>query len=344
MAGDAPSGPEFAFTGELKGDQSGQEFPVIIRTMEITPDQVPTHHPRKPGRLKTWLLASRPRTLPVSLAPILVGLALALRSGPVALSTVLVILVCVLLIQIGTNFANDYYDHKKGADHPGRKGPLRATQSGWLSPTAMKKAYLLTFAVCLLPGAWLVHLGGWPIIAIGLLSLLFGYLYTGGPFPLAYNGLGDVTVLVFFGPVAVAGTEYLLSGSWSLLAGLTGLGPGMLATAVLVVNNTRDEHEDRASRKMTLVARFGRRFGRWEYTGLLAGAFLVPVVLFLSHADGAPVPRPALLLPLLLAPMTAGYLRLMWTFKNPLQLNPLLGNTALLLLLYSVAFALGIVL
>ena len=185
-----------------------------------------------------------------------------------------------LLLQIGTNYANDYYDHVKGADTDARIGPTRATAAGLVTPAAMKRAFVWVFAVAFVLGMGLVWRAGWPLLVIGVTSVACGVLYTGGPRPLGYLGLGDVLVLAFFGPVALAGTYYVQALRWSDAAVIAGLGPGLIATALLAVNNLRDAETDAEAGKRTLAVRFGRRFAKVEYTGALLTAAAVPVALW----------------------------------------------------------------
>ncbi len=213
---------------------------------------------------KVWIEAARPKTLGASLAPILIGAALAYRHGAFSFFATITSLASALCIQIATNFCNDYCDFKKGADAE-RVGPVRATQAGLIAPETMLRATIITFALAVALGAILVARGGAPILIIGILSVAFGALYTAGPYPLAYIGLGDLFVLIFFGPVAVAGTYYVNALRWSSDAAILGLIPGLLAVGILIVNNLRDYDSDRLVRKRTLVVAFGERFGRLEY-------------------------------------------------------------------------------
>ncbi|RMF56518.1 MAG: 1,4-dihydroxy-2-naphthoate octaprenyltransferase, partial [Calditrichaeota bacterium] len=194
---------------------------------------------------KVWLMASRPRTLGAAIAPVLMGLSMAYADMGLHMPSAIATLICALLIQIGTNFANDYYDFVQGADTGERLGPTRATQAGLVTPQAMKKAFIMVFSVAFLIGLYLIWRGGWPIFLIGVLSILFGILYTGGPYPLGYNGLADIFVLIFFGPVAVGGTYYLQTLQINGLVLIAGLAPGLISTALLTVNNLRDVITDR---------------------------------------------------------------------------------------------------
>lgn len=234
-----------------------------------------------------WIPATRPRTLPAAVAPTLMGTGLALVDGAFHAWAAVGALVGAILIQIATNFANDYLDFQKGADTDQRLGPTRATLAGLVTPTQMRNACVLVNVLAAAVGALLIWRAGWPIAVIGGLSLLFGYLYTGGPRPLGYLGLGDILVVVFFGPVATAGTYYVQTLAFSPAAAVTGLGPGLLATALLAVNNLRDAETDRVAGKRTLAVRFGRGFAKAEFVACIVGAALAPVVAWLAF--GAPI-------------------------------------------------------
>lgn len=231
--------------------------------------------------LKTWVSASRPKTLPAALTPVVIGTLLAIADGRAHVSSALLAALGALLIQIGTNLANDYYDFAKGADTDARVGPTRVTSAGHLSPSEVRRAFWVVFAVAVVAGVPLILRGGWPILAVGLTGILAGVLYTAGPRPLGYLGLGDVFVFVFFGPVAVAGTHYVQALELSPAALVAGIGPGFLATALLVVNNLRDAETDRAAGKRTLAVRFGSGFARSEYIACIAGALATPILLIL---------------------------------------------------------------
>ncbi len=221
----------------------------------------------------------RPKTLPAAIAPVLMGMALAARDSVFHLGAALAALAGAICIQVGTNFANDYFDHKKGADTEARIGPARATAMGWVTPDAMKRATIFALSLALLAGVYLVWLRGWPIAGLGLVSIALAVLYTGGPKPLAYVGLGDIFVLLFFGPIAVAGTYYAQSGILDPASLVAGIAPGCISTALLTVNNLRDAEQDRANGKMTLAARFGRDFAKREYALLIIVAAMVPIAM-----------------------------------------------------------------
>lgn len=284
--------------------------------------------------LTVWIRASRLRTLPAALVPVAMGTVLAHASDQLHLGAALTAALGALLIQLGTNYANDYFDFVKGADTDARVGEQRATAAGWVTPAAMKRAFIGTFALAALVAVVLVFRGGWPIVVIGVLSIAFGILYTGGPKPLGYLGLGDVLVLIFFGPVAVGGTVYVQSLDFSLPAAFAGLAPGLISTAILAVNNLRDVDTDVLVGKRTLPVRFGRRFGVAEYALCWLGALAVPLVLVVL---GAPF---GALLPLVLAPLAAKA----WVDvarSRGAALDPLLARTGKLLVVYGALFCVG---
>lgn len=230
------------------------------------------------GAPALWWEAARPRTLPAAIAPVLVASALAHTHGLFAITPAVLCLGFALLIQIGTNYANDYYDFKKGADNADRVGPRRAVAAGLISPGAMKRAMVLVFAVAFALGLGLLPFGGWPLLVIGVASIACGVAYTGGPYPLAYHGWGDVFVFVFFGLVAVGATYFVQAGFVATDAWLLGSAIGALSTNILVVNNYRDFETDRAAGKRTLVVRLGRTFARRQFAaghGVMVGITLL---------------------------------------------------------------------
>ena len=240
--------------------------------------------PARPGPLRVWWLAARPKTLPVAVAPVLVGTAMAAAHGRAAWGPALAAGAGALLLQIGANLANDVFDFEKGADTEERLGPPRAAQLGWLSPAALRRATAAVFAAAALLGVYLIAVGGWPILVVGMLSILAGLAYTGGPYPLGYHGLGDVAVFLFFGVVAVCGTYWVQALSLPTAVLVASLAPGALATAILVVNNLRDAETDARAGKRTLAVRFGRGAARAQYLACLALAFAVAPLLWLAGA------------------------------------------------------------
>lgn len=289
------------------------------------------------SKLQIWLLASRPKTLPAAIVPVLVGAALAYGDRVFSPGPFLGAILGALLIQIGTNFANDYFDFIKGADTEERLGPTRVTQAGLVSPRQTLIATAVAFALATLVGLYLVWVGGWPIVAIGVLSILSGIAYTGGPFPLGYNGLGELFVMVFFGFVAVLGTYFVQAHAITPLGWWVAVPVGLLSSAILVVNNYRDMETDRKVGKRTLAARFGERFAKTQYAAFVFGSYLVPLILVaLGKLDWLA------LLPLLTLPMALKLMRSMATEKGPV-LNKTLAGTGKLLLFFGVLFSIGLV-
>lgn len=250
-----------------------------------------------PGSALAWWLAARPWSFTISLAPVLAGTSLAKLDGYGAQPglAAIALLACVL-IHAGTNLQNDVGDFRRGADGAGRIGPPRATTEGWLSAAQVQAAATLCFAAAFIPGSYLVIKGGWPIVAIGLASIAAGAIYTAGPRPVAYSGLGEAFVFVFFGLVAVGGMYYLHSGTLGAAALIAGAALGSLSAAVLVVNNLRDIDSDRRIGKNTLAVRCGRRFTVTEYALLMHLPFALQVALAL-HAGAITLLAPLALLP-----------------------------------------------
>ena len=286
--------------------------------------------------LALWLTASRPKTLPAAMAPVIIGTAIALGDDGLHWGAAFAALIAALLIQIGTNLANDYFDFISGADTEARSGPTRLTQAGLVSPQAMWRATLLTFGLAALVGLYLVARGGMPVVVIGVASILAGLAYTGGPFPYGYRGLGDIFVLIFFGPVAVAGTHYVQTLQFSPEAAIAGLGPGLISVAVLAVNNLRDIDTDAAAGKRTLAVRFGERFARREHTLALVIAALLPLEFWVLGTHG-----PAMALTLLMLPAALPVIRTVWETRDGAALNAALAGTGRLLVLYAVLFCVG---
>ncbi|MEO7217685.1 MAG: 1,4-dihydroxy-2-naphthoate polyprenyltransferase [Gemmatimonadaceae bacterium] len=292
-------------------------------------------------RARAWLLASRPATLPAAAVPVLVGTGVALSElahfRPLVFATTLA---AALLIQVGTNFANDYSDFHRGADHDGRLGPLRVTQSGLISHEAVRRGIVVAFGAAALLGCYLAWVGGWPIILIGLLSIICGLAYTGGPWPFGYHGLGDVFVFVFFGLVAVTGTAYLQTGTWSVFALLASIPIGLLVTNILVINNLRDLPTDLAARKMTLAVRLGDRRARLQYALFAIIAYVIPAILAFRRRST----HWWLLLPWITVPLAYVLVRQVLGGLSGRELNPMLKRTGLLLLSFGLLFTAGLIL
>jgi len=283
-----------------------------------------------------WWLAIRPATLTASAAPVLVGTGAAWADGAFAAGPALAALLGASLLQVGANFANDVFDFERGADNAERLGPQRATQQGWISPAQMKRAMWLAFAGATAVGLYLTYVAGWPVLALGLLSIAAAYLYTGGPRPYGYLGLGDLSVFLFFGPGAVAGTYYVQALSVSALAWYAAIPIGALATAILVVNNLRDIETDARAGKNTLAVRLGDGATRRYYLALLAVAYLVPLLIWWRGLAGAWAMLPWLSLPLGLK--LAARMR----HERGLALNGCLVRTAHLEVVFGLLFAIGL--
>lgn len=292
--------------------------------------------PIRPGSFRAWWMALRPATLQIALVPVAVGMAVAHAQDAFAAGPALAALIGAILIQVGTNLANDAYDYERGADHAGRLGPPRAAQMGLLTPRAVKAGMLLAFALASLVGLYLVAVAGPLIVAIGLLSMLAAWAYTGGPWPLGYHGLGDVAVMVFFGFTAVCGTVFVQGAPVGWLALGASVGVGAVATAVLVVNNVRDVESDVVAGKRTLPVRFGRGFGVAEYGALMLVALAVPPALV--AAGRAPW---TVLVTLLLAPLAWALTRAV-NVERGRALNRRLLQTVRLMVGYGVLWTLGL--
>lgn len=284
---------------------------------------------------KTWLLAFRPKTLPAGIAPVALGTAMAFGDGIAHFPTAFVCLLTALSIQIATNLANDYFDYRHGADTEERVGPVRVTQAGLIPPYSVKYAAILFFGVAALTSGALVLRAGWPIGVLAVLSILSGLFYTAGPRPLGYLGLGEIFVLIFFGPVAVGGTYYVQSFEINLGVIMAGLAAGLLSSAVLVVNNLRDYETDKKSAKRTLAVRFGKTFARYEYYLLIVSACLIPALLYgIIHDHIAILWSTAVLIP------AAKPIHTVLTQEGPV-LNKTLAQTGALLLLFTLLFSIG---
>jgi 1,4-dihydroxy-2-naphthoate octaprenyltransferase len=286
----------------------------------------------KPSGLRLWLTAARPRTLPLAASPVLVGTALAWAEGaPQLWAVALAALLAALLIQVGTNLHNDAADFERGADGADRLGPVRVTAAGWATPRQVRLAALLAFAGAFLLGIWLAFVGGWPIVAVGLASLVAGWAYSGGPRPISHSPFGEVFVLLFFGLVAVGGTHYLQSGALTPAALLAGLAIGAPAAAVLMVNNLRDVVADTAAGRRTLAAVLGDRGARAVHAVLL----LAPFLLLPAFA-----PYPAAWLALLALPKSVMVVRQARDAQGA-ALNAVLADTARCQFIFGILFAFG---
>ncbi|MEF8842687.1 MAG: 1,4-dihydroxy-2-naphthoate polyprenyltransferase [Haloarculaceae archaeon] len=305
------------------------------------------------SRRRAWLMAARPQTLPAGASPVVVATGLAVHEAVFAPLPALFALLGALLIQVGTNFANDYYDAVKGADTEDREGFTRVTAGGLVPAASVRRAMYLTYAAAVLVGIYLVYVGGLPIVVVGLSGIAAGILYTGGPYPYGYRGLGDLFVFVYFGLVAVVGTYYVQAvasasvgafpfsvpaGTVPLAAVVASLPAAGLSTAILVVNNVRDRETDRRAGKRTLAVMLGYRFSRVEFALLVGMSYLVPVVFYLTGFG------PFVLLPLVTAPLAARLGRTVFAHTEGAALNPALETTGKLLAAHSVLFAVGLAL
>jgi 1,4-dihydroxy-2-naphthoate octaprenyltransferase len=277
-----------------------------------------------PSVLKAYISASRPKTWIAGISPVLIGTVLAAKEGSISLPLFTCCILFSLLIQIGTNFANDYFDYINGADE-NRVGPPRATTLGWIQPEQMKTAYVTLFIGAFFASIPLIAVCGIWALCFVLSSIAFGIFYTGGGKPLGYMGLGDILVLIYFGPVAVAGTYFVQQHTIPPL--LLTLAPGFLCCAILTANNLRDEQTDRISKKNTLVVRFGKTFGRWEYATCIFLAAIIPVFY-------------GIYFPLLILPLSIPLLKQAFTYTSPQEAIPLLPQTALLLIFFTALFCL----
>lgn len=283
---------------------------------------------------RIWWWAARPRTLPAAIVPVLVGSALAARLGKFNWLVLVATLSASLLLQISTNYANDLFDFLKGADRK-RQGPLRVTQSGLVTPRQMAIALAMVLGAATLIGLYLVSVGGWPILIIGLVSMLGAVAYTAGPYPLAYHGLGDLAAFVFFGLIAVLGTAYLHAHTIAPVMVLAALPVANLVTAIIVVNNLRDIETDRAVGKHTVAVRLGDRGTRLEYAIIVLSAYLFPIGLWIVTGSIG------WWLPWLTLPLALHLVQIVSQGQSGQALNHTLGRTAQLHLYFGALLALG---
>jgi 1,4-dihydroxy-2-naphthoate polyprenyltransferase len=282
-------------------------------------------------------MAARPRTLPAAVAPVLVGTALAIHYGPFHALAFFAALLGALLIQIGTNLSNDYSDARRGADADDRIGPVRVTAGGLLPPRRVLVATYLTFGAAVLCGAYLIAVAGWLLLAVGAASILAGVLYTGGPRPYGYEGLGEVFVFLFFGLVAVAGSYYVQRKALPWEAFSLAVPVGLMIAAILVVNNVRDIDTDRRAGKRTLAVRMGRARTRVLFTAMVAAAFVTSWVPWFAGSLSA-----WLLLTALAAPPALGVVRTVRTRADGPSLNGALAGCAKLALAFCLLLCAGV--
>jgi 1,4-dihydroxy-2-naphthoate octaprenyltransferase len=294
--------------------------------------------PTTSGPLHTWLLAIRPKTLPAAASSVIVGTALAAYDGGFALGPALAALVIALLLQIGSNLANDVYDDERGADTADRLGPTRVTHTGLLTRTQVKTGMKVVLGLAFVLGLYLTWVRGPLVLVIGIAAIIAAVAYTGGPYPLGYHGLGEVFVFLFFGLTAVVGTYWVQTGTTTPLVWLMAVPPGLIITAIIVVNNLRDIEQDRVAGKRTVAVRIGMRATKAEYAACMAGAYLVLTGAVVAGA--LPVPTLAVWLSL---PLAWRATRIVFT-QSGRPLNGALAITGQTALVFSVLFALGLLL
>jgi 1,4-dihydroxy-2-naphthoate octaprenyltransferase len=287
--------------------------------------------------LRIWLMAARLRTLPAAIAPVLVGTSLALGDGTFHPLAFVAALFGAIFIQVGTNLSNDYSDARRGADTEDRLGPVRVTAGGLVPPRQVLIATYVTFGLACACGIYLIAVAGWELLAVGAASILAGVLYTGGPRPYGYEGLGELFVFLFFGIVAVTGSYFVQVQELPWEAFVCAVPVGLLASAILVVNNVRDIDTDRRAGKRTLAVRLGRARTRDLYVAMLLGAYIV-----------APLPWPLgsmnawLLLPWLSVPLAIAVTRVVRTRVDGPSLNGALARTGMLQLVFCLLYSAGI--
>ncbi len=292
------------------------------------------------GPVRIWLMAARLRTLPAAVAPVLVGTALAVQAtDDIRVGAFIAALLGAILIQVGTNLSNDYSDARRGADTEDRLGPVRVTAGGLVPPRQVLIAVYATFGAALLTGVYLVSVAGWELLVVGLVSILAGVLYTGGPRPYGYEGLGELFVFLFFGIVAVAGSSFAQTETWPWEAFALAVPVGLLASAIMVVNNVRDMDTDRRVGKRTLAVRLGRARTRDLYAAMVFLSFPAALVPWVAGPLDAP-----LLLVLLALPLAVPLVRTVRTHSDGPTLNGALARTGMVQLAFCVLLSAGILL
>ncbi|NRB25568.1 1,4-dihydroxy-2-naphthoate polyprenyltransferase [Shewanella sp.] len=287
--------------------------------------------------MNPWILAIRPRTLPAAIGPLLVGNILALELDQFSILIACTSMLCAILLQIAVNLANDYFDFKSGVDTEARLGPVRVTQSGLIAPEKVRNAMVLSLLLALIVGSYLIYHGGWPIALLAVAAICGALGYSGGPYPLASHGLGEVAAFVFFGLVAVVGSYFLQAGETSTAAWILGSAIGCLNAAIMLVNNTRDIETDAKAGKQTLAVRVGEGQARVLYQTFVYLPFaLIIGSFFLGFLPGAPVLLAGLSL------ILARKLNSDFSVASGEALNPLLGRTAKLSMIFSGLFSIGL--
>ncbi|MBN1300818.1 MAG: 1,4-dihydroxy-2-naphthoate polyprenyltransferase [Melioribacteraceae bacterium] len=287
-------------------------------------------------KLNSWILASRPKTLLAAFVPVLIGSAMAYNDSSFKPIAALIALLCSVLIQIGTNFVNDLYDFLAGTDKKDRLGPARVLASGLISVTEMKIGIAMVFLVSFILGMYLVFVSSWITFFVGIISIMAGFAYTAGPFPLAYKGLGDIFVFIFFGFVGTIGTYYVQTKIVTEFVFWASVPVGALITNILVINNYRDIDEDKLAGKNTLAVRFGKTFTRVQYTGFIIISYLVPIIAFVTYKNNW-----LIFLPYLTIPVAYKLVRMIYSFEGS-ELNKTLELTAKFSAVYGLLFAVGI--
>ncbi len=290
------------------------------------------------SKFQAWILGSRPKTLPAAAAPVIVGSAVAFAEHGFRFWPALAALIGSLMLQIGANLANDVFDFEKGADQHGRLGPLRVTQARLLSPREVKTGMWITFAIAAICGIYMAVVSSWVILLIGVLAVIAAIAYTGGPFPYGYRGLGELFVFIFFGVAAVCGTYYAQTKTVSQLAWLASLPVGLLIVAILVVNNVRDYESDKAANKRTLAVKFGLEWAQKEFIVVTTLAFIVVTLMSISK-----IASPWVLLTWLSVPLVFSISNSVLKERGKI-LNKTLAETGRLTLLFSLLFAIGLML
>ena len=288
--------------------------------------------------IKAWILAARPKTLAAAATPVLIGCSLAVADGAFQWIPAILCFLFAFSMQIDANFINDYYDYLKGSDREDRLGPERACAQGWITLSAMKKGMIITTLLSCFWGVLLLRYCGWEMIPVGMLCVLFAFLYTAGPYPLAYHGWGDVLVIVFFGFVPVGCTYYAMAHDWTWDVTIGCAACGLVSDMLLMLNNYRDREQDKISGKRTLVVRFGEKAGRYAYLwlGILA-AGLCSYYAFNGFFMAS-------LLPLLFLILHYTTWRQMVRIFQGKELNIVLGKTARNIVLFGLLLSLGLML
>lgn len=294
----------------------------------------------EPLNISLWIKAARPKTLPAGIAPVILGSALAFQSGEFQIIPSILCLLFSLLVQVGCNYANDYYDYINGVDTEERIGFIRMVSSGQIPPKLMQLAAFLTLSIAFVIGSGLIYYGGWWLLSIGLISIICAIAYTGGPFPLGYYGLGDLFVFLFYGLVAVMVTFYVQTNYFSASALWVAIGCGFLAANIRLVNDTRDTHTDAKAGKKTTAVRFGYKFCYTQYIiSAFIAYYIVPLILITKLGFNLWV-----LLPMILTLFLISIIRDFLIAKTGTDYNDLLAKSAKMLIAYAILLSIGIIL